>query len=421
MATKILLALNILVMVAFTIANPTMLLVPEKQSLIDFGANFGLLTCTGQQWRLFSYMFLHVGILHLAVNMYALYKVGPPAEDLFGWKNYLIIYLFSGVMGSLASCLVNPMLVSSGASGAIFGVYGSLLAFMYVQRDQFPQKTLHNHALMAVCFLICNVFYGFLVPEMDSFAHYGGLLAGAFSGFLFAQLQIKEKYRIAYTMPILALLMGAMLAVTEIAFDRRGYQYYHEGVDAMKKDDFALAVDYFTLFIAMHPADADAYGNRGMAYAKMDELHRAASDFATVMALAPRSSDPYNSLAWIECGLGEYEDAIKHASRAIRINPKFSAALDTRGYAYAHLGKKAEAQADYEQAIKFAPDDPGPRYHLAKLLNQGKMVVATQVAQPTSESKNNSGNVAGSQHSPKTPWDKKDRKKRVYEPERWED
>jgi rhomboid protease GluP len=367
-ATRILIALNVLVMVVLSIQNPGMLLIPDKQSLIESGANFGILTCSGQQWRLLSSMFLHVGILHLLVNMYALYKVGPPAEDLFGWRDFVVIYLFSGIFGALASCLWNPTLISAGASGAIFGVYGSLLSFMFVQRDQYPDKVLKNHALMAVLFLACNAVYGWLVPEIDSFAHLGGLLAGAFSGFLFAHLQVSESMRNAFTFPILILLTGGMIAVTHVAFDRRGYPFDYQGLQAFKKKDYRMAVEYFTTFLAVQPDNAEACGSRGMSYLKLRLLENAAADFSRVAALAPRSWEPLNDLAWVECGLGQYQMAVQHSTKAIRLYPRAAPAFDTRGYAYSHLGMREDALADYDQAIKLAPTDPAPRYHRHRLI-----------------------------------------------------
>lgn len=376
MATKILIALNVLVMLAFAIANPTGVLVPDRQSLLAFGANYGLYTCSGEQWRLFTSMFLHVGVLHLLVNMYALYKVGPPAEDLFGWRTFLVIYVFSGLVGSLASCLWNPTLTSAGASGAIFGVYGSLLAFMYVQRDQFPKKTLHNHALMAVIFLICNFAYGWIVPEIDSFAHMGGLLAGAFSGFLFAHLQVKEKYRFAYIIPVLVLVTAGVMAITQTAFERRGYNFYYDGMQALKHNDYVLAVECLSLFLAAQPNDVEACGLRGFANLKLNDLHQAASDFSRVMALAPRSAQAYNGLAWVECGLMQFDKAARHASDAIRLSPKFALAYDTRGYAYARLGQVQKAGTDFDTAVKLLPRDAAARFHRRELLPPQPQVIA---------------------------------------------
>lgn len=367
MATRVLIALNCLVMVAFIIMNPGAWLVPDRQSLIQWGADYGLLAFTGQQWRLFTCMFLHVGILHLLVNMYGLWNVGPPAEELFGWRELIVIYVFSGVMGFMTSSLWNPMLVSAGASGAIFGVYGSLLAFLFVQRDKYPRKTLEQHTLMACIFIGCTALYGFFVPEIDNFAHFGGLIAGGFSGFLFAHLQVKERYRNAFTIPTLALIAAAMLVITQTAFDRRGFPVYQQALQALKENDYSGAVDALSLFLRLHPDSTEALMRRALAYSKLGELPDAVRDYSRVLAVTPENADAYNNLAWTQCGLKQYEQAVENAGDCIRLLPRYSAAYDTRAYAYWHLGKVKEAMADFQQAIKLAPRDSAAFYHRRKM------------------------------------------------------
>ena len=99
--------------------------------LARLGGNLGYYTKNGEYYRLFTCMFLHAGILHLALNMYSLFIIGPRVEDFFGKGKFLLIYFLSGISGSLLSIGLNGNVMSVGASGAIFGLFGALIYFGY--------------------------------------------------------------------------------------------------------------------------------------------------------------------------------------------------------------------------------------------------------------------------------------------------
>ena len=109
----------------------------ELQTLVDMGALYGPLTVLkGEWWRLFTAMFLHGGMTHILMNMFFLYLIGRGMEMYFDTRSYLIIYLFSGLLGGLASLYIHPNSVGIGASGAIFGVFGALAGFFLAHRDK---------------------------------------------------------------------------------------------------------------------------------------------------------------------------------------------------------------------------------------------------------------------------------------------
>lgn len=141
--------------------------------LVYFGAKYPPLIIEGQYWRLFTSMFLHIGVAHLLFNSYALYQLGTGAEYLYGSKKFALIYVLAGLWGSVASFLFSPN-ISAGASGAIFGLFG---AFLYFGRRE-PQifaRGLGNGILAA---LLVNLAFGFVTPGIDNYAHVGGLLGG---------------------------------------------------------------------------------------------------------------------------------------------------------------------------------------------------------------------------------------------------
>ena len=138
-ATPALVAANVAVF-AIMVAMGVGLMSPSIDGLITWGANYGPRTTSGQFWRLVTNVFVHIGIVHVAMNMIGLWQMGPLVERLLGNRGFLAVYLFSGVCGSLASVLWNPFVVSAGASGAVFGVYGALLAFLLRHRGSIPRE-----------------------------------------------------------------------------------------------------------------------------------------------------------------------------------------------------------------------------------------------------------------------------------------
>ena len=146
----------------------------DNYTLLVFGANVDILTKNGDYYRLFTSMFLHIGILHLLCNMYSLYIIGKEVENVFGKVKYLIIYLLSGIAGSILSLAFNHNTICAGASGAIFGLLGALLYFGYYYRT-YLGATLTRSIIPVI---VINLIIGFTSTGIDNAAHIGGLVGG---------------------------------------------------------------------------------------------------------------------------------------------------------------------------------------------------------------------------------------------------
>ena len=147
---------------------------------LAWGANFGPATQDGQWWRLGSAMFLHFGVVHLALNMWALWDVGRLMEQLLGRWRFLLLYLASGVFGNLLSLVAQGnRAVSGGASGAVFALYGALLVFLWRERRQVDRGEFRWLFGAALVFTVVALLTGQVVTGIDNAAHVGGLVAGA--------------------------------------------------------------------------------------------------------------------------------------------------------------------------------------------------------------------------------------------------
>jgi rhomboid protease GluP len=143
--------------------------------VLALGAKVNQAILNGQIWRLVTPIFLHIGLLHIGVNMYSLYIIGPPVERLFGWPRMLVTYMLSGVAGVAFSLAFSPV-ASAGASGAIFGLLGALGGFLFLHRGLLGRAgSLQLRQIVLVAVL--NLAIG-LSPGIDNWGHLGGLLAG---------------------------------------------------------------------------------------------------------------------------------------------------------------------------------------------------------------------------------------------------
>jgi membrane associated rhomboid family serine protease len=139
----------------------------------------------GEYWRILTVTLVHGGVLHLGLNMYALWIVGPLVEALYGRVLFLAFYLLAGAGGSIASYLFFPV-TSVGASGAIFGLFGLLFAANYVHKPALGRQARSLTAQIGMLIVI-NLIFGFaLSGTIDNAAHVGGLLCGAWLGLVVA-------------------------------------------------------------------------------------------------------------------------------------------------------------------------------------------------------------------------------------------
>lgn len=173
--TYILIFINILFYILSIISNSfynSMVLNPSK-------------ILNGEYYRLLSCIFMHGGIIHLLCNMYCLYVIGPQVESFFGKIKYIVIYLLSGIIGSLMSLSITNS-ISLGASGAIFGLLGSILYFGYHYRVYLSQALKSQ----IIPIILLNLFLGFILNGVDNAAHIGGLIGG-----VLATMMVGVKYK----------------------------------------------------------------------------------------------------------------------------------------------------------------------------------------------------------------------------------
>ncbi len=173
--TYIFFGLNILIFLLMSFAGGS----TNQSTLLAFGVKENSLIAAGQWWRFVTPIFIHIGIIHLCFNSYALWIVGPQVEKLYGGARFVILYVLTGVAGVYGSYFYHPAVPSAGASGAIFGLFGVLLVFGIRYRNTIPffARAVGTGVLPVI---VVNLIIGFTMQGLvDNAAHIGGLIAGA--------------------------------------------------------------------------------------------------------------------------------------------------------------------------------------------------------------------------------------------------
>ncbi len=217
---------------------------PTGQDLIRWGGNYRPLTLDGQPWRLFTCTFVHIGLLHLLLNGYALVYIGSLLEPLMGSVRFGVAYLLAGICGSLLSLYWHDYTISAGASGAVFGLYGLFAAFL---TTDLIVKEARGELLKNIGIVVgINLVYG-LKGGIDNAGHIGGLLSGALIGYaLYPSMKQWQNTRLRNLS--LGLVTGGvlMVAATVVLLLPNPMGLYFKTIKAFS-DNEEIALNYYEL------------------------------------------------------------------------------------------------------------------------------------------------------------------------------
>jgi rhomboid protease GluP len=215
--TQVLLGVNVAVFL-LALAYP---------SLENVGANYGPLTMTGQWWRLVTYMFFHSGWIHIAINMWCLWDLGALCESLYGRATFAAVYLITGVAGGVATVAWRPLGATVGASGAVFGLAGALVASYYLGEFSLPSSVIKATLRSVAFFVVVSVVLGGMFPGVDNACHIGGLISGMILGALIARVA-PERDQLLQRTGVLVFVAVLVIASALGVFRWRGSQIHFE-------------------------------------------------------------------------------------------------------------------------------------------------------------------------------------------------
>ncbi len=239
-ATPILIVINI-VIYGLMVASGVDPFEPDGGDLISWGSNTQFYTLDGEWWRLITSCFVHIGMLHLLFNMYALAFIGLNLESIIGSIGFFVAYLLAGIAGSLGSVWWHDLTNSAGASGAIFGLLG--LFALLLMTNVIPKKIRKNLLISVMVFIGYSLLFG-LRGNIDNAAHIGGLAGGTLLGMIYFPGLKYPRYKTLF------IGMGVLMVISiELVFFAgipRSLAEYSRMMDRITKNE-TRALNYFEL------------------------------------------------------------------------------------------------------------------------------------------------------------------------------
>jgi len=362
--TQAIFGINVAVFVAMALAGVSMLDNPSGQDLVRWGANFGPLTVSGQWWRLLTCVFIHGGLLHIAFNMWCLWDLGRLAESLYGHGTFAAVYLTTGLAASLASLIWNPSVLSVGASGAIFGIAGALIASFYLGEFSLPRAAMTGTLRSVVVFVGYNLFFGAVIARTDNAAHIGGLLMGLLLGALIAKVAPGHDDSLRR---IAVLMAGVLVVVGGVFWLQRSHAYLRHGrsgVELLNQGKTDDAIAELQRSVRLRPDFAATHGALASAYINRHDLANAAAELKRVIALNPGSEDAYYRLGLIYLEQKLPSQAEDTFAQLLKIDPDSADGHAGLASALADQHRNLEALEEYKKAAAVDASYQGVYYNM---------------------------------------------------------
>jgi membrane associated rhomboid family serine protease/cytochrome c-type biogenesis protein CcmH/NrfG len=421
--THVIFGANIAVYLAMSLAAGSPMDFPGRIS-VHFGANYGPYTLSGEWWRLFTYMFLHGGPMHIFFNMWCLWDLGQLCESLYGRWTYAAIYVITGIAGGLASVAWNPGVLSVGASAAIFGLAGALLASFYLGEFSLPRAAISPVLRSLVFFIGFNVLFGagfnFFAGSsggIDNAAHFGGLVSGMALGALIARLAPQQDAPLRRACVVGVVALGVLLAGLGVRNWRGGPMRMAKAFEELGENADPAA--QYQLFLQEHPDSASAHFGLAGVYLSQQKFSQAEAEYKRVLELKPEygAARYYLGLTYLNenrpeeaksaftellaqdrtkamghYGLGRvlaeqqnYRAAIDEFKAAAETNPSMSNVYGEMGRSYAKLKMYDDAIASYLKEKETSGDTPQLEEALAEAYQAKGMHQQAQDARDQAE------------------------------------
>jgi rhomboid protease GluP len=295
-ATTVLLAINLTVFVGMVVTGAG-LLEFDPRAALNWGGNYGPWTLNGDWWRLITAGFVHGGLIHLAFNMWCLLSLGQLSERLFGKFQTFFIYLLTGVGGALLSIAHNPKHLEVGASGAIFGIAGALLAGVKFGNLAISEGQKRSVISSMIFFVGVNFVLGagILGSNIDNFCHLGGFITGLLIGVPMGGFAQHRKIFQWATLLVTTIVL--VFAYKELVQKYSIPEQLKQAQLALEHRDYSRAIQLIEEYTSSHPNDGDAWNMLGDLYAITNQRQKAITSFQRALEANPDSETAKRALA----------------------------------------------------------------------------------------------------------------------------
>jgi membrane associated rhomboid family serine protease/Flp pilus assembly protein TadD len=352
-------------------------------ALVHWGGNAGWLTFGGDWWRLITCLFVHGGVIHIAFNMWCLWDLGRLCESLYGHWTFGAVYLISGLGASVASLAWHPNGLSVGASGAIFGLAGALIASYYLGEFSMPRSAVTGTLRSVVVFVGYSLIFGSMSGHTDNAAHVGGLVTGLGLGALIAKgaPDASQPFRrIALLLLVFMGVFGVFMALqhahgyliharraSELLAENKTDQAIVELQRVIRERPnfapahFVLAQAYLHKLdlvnaepelkrvLELSPGDEETSYQLGAVYLEEKHPQQARAMFTQLLTGNPLSSDAHFGLGLVDDAEENYQDAVRQYTAAAGLNSSFSDVYYLLGVAQFKLKNYDDAIAAFQK------------------------------------------------------------------------
>lgn len=365
-AAAFLIGANVAVFAAMMLSGVAFL-GPTTAEILDWGADFGPRIAAGEWWRLVSAAFIHIGAIHLLVNMIALRSLAV-VERLFGSSGFLFIYFASALGASVTSVLWRPANISAGASGALFGLLGALLAFFLMHR-RFMAPEVFRPMIRSILFTIgINVVFGLSVRFVDNAAHFGGFATGFAAGLCLnrellpaaagsATVLVAQRSRKPLVRAVvlsLVIVSAAALIPARVGGDPKltATVWFNQAREAFERSDLERAKADCDRAIEADPELAKAYALRGACSLSLNFTEAGLRDLDRALELDDDLPAAHFDRAQVRQLQGDVEGELRDLDRLVELLPDNAAAHRERGQALYAAGRFEEALRDFQNQAR---------------------------------------------------------------------
>ena len=339
--TQVFLVINLVVFAAMALEGVAMN--PNSRQLIEWGANFSPYTMGGQPWRLLTCMFLHIGLLHIFFNMWCLWDLGAMCEGLYGHWTFACVYLISGIGGSLASVWWRPVGVSAGASGAIFGIVGALIASHYLGEFSAPLVVVRARMRSVLLFAGYSLIFGAASGRTDNAAHIGGLVTGLVFGAVIARVAPEPNLlrRLSIILFVGLIIYGAGVGL----YHSRSYLIHvQRGAELIEDNKMDQAITELQIAIRQRPGYAPAHFALAHAYFDKKQYPLAEAELKRVLELVPDHAGGRYELGMVYFNQHRIPEAKEIFTKLVQSD-------QTDGFAHLGLGMVLAAEENHPVAV----------------------------------------------------------------------
>jgi membrane associated rhomboid family serine protease len=266
----------------------------------DWGVNYGPLTISGEYWRLVTAGFLHADIIHIALNMWCLWSLGRLSERLFGKWQTFAIYMVTGVGGAILSIANNPQHGELGASGAVFGIVGAVIAGVKFGDLDIPSGEKKAIVSSALSFAVLNFVLGLsgsfgvgMFANVDNMCHLGGFVTGLMVGLPLGAFIRNKPFQVATLVVTSAVLAVGM---RELVQKNGAEAYKTAAVIAWHDKNYAKTVQMLEKYTVARPDDDIGLVMLGEAYSNNNEPNKAIGALEQALRVNPDSEDAKHDL-----------------------------------------------------------------------------------------------------------------------------